>query len=231
MDIEEILKNINSTLGTVAPVTATTPEQDADRKRQYEAEQADRKAVLRGLRNEMLAECERFNATYKLQPDTTPEPEPDDTNTPQPLQTSQTTQNLVSRRETLRLSEIEWGVLQTHAEYNMHSVAQYISVIVRRHLQRDVETILRSSTKAQKPKRPVGRPPADRLRAPMYLQPWTPAIWEDETESWHAQAAVRNPTHSPAEVRVAHNLYLETLFAHLQRVGFPHPFKAGFTAI
>jgi hypothetical protein len=228
MNIEEILKNINSTLGTVTPIATTTPEQDAARKQQYEAEQADKKAVLRGLRNDMLAECERFNATYQLQPDTTPEPEPDDTGTqlqPQPLQ------NLVSRRETLRLSEIEWGVLQTHAEYNMHSVAQYISVIVRRHLQRDVETILRSSTKAQKPKRPVGRPPADRLRAPMHLQPWTPAIWEDEIESWHAQAAVRNPTHSPAEVRVAHNLYLETLFAHLQRVGFPHPFKAGFTAI
>jgi hypothetical protein len=216
MNIEEILKNINSTLGTVTPVTATTPEQDAERKQQYEAEQADKKAVLRGLRNEMLAECERFNATYQINPEpTTPTTD-----------TAHTPATLTTQRERLQLTEAEWGALRAQAEYEMRSVANHISVVLRKHLG----TIQTGST-TNPPKRPVGRPPADRLRAPMYLQPWTPAIWEDETESWHAQAAVRNPTHSPAEVRVAHNLYLETLFAHLQRVGFPHPFKAGFTAI
>jgi len=225
MNFEEIVKNLAANLAPTLP-TITTPEEDATRRAQYEAEQEDKKALLRGLRNQMRDECERFNTTYKLQPD--PEPEPDDTDT-QPQTPPQPLQNLVSRRETLRLSEIEWGVLQTHADYNMHSVAQYISVIVRRHLQKDVVTILRSSTKAKKPKRPVGRPAAP--RPPMTLQPWTPAVWEDEIPAWHAQAAERNPQYTAAEVRVAHDLYLETLFAHLQRVGFPHPFKAGFTAI
>ena len=219
MNIEEILKNLNTTLGTVTPVTTTTPEQDAERKQQYEAEQADKKAVLRGLRNDMLAECERFNATYELT--TTNE-----TNTqPQPHDTERTA-TLITQRERLQLTEAEWGALRAQAEYEMRSVANHISVILRKHLG----TIQTGST-TNPPKRPVGRPPADKPRAPMHLQPWTPAIWEDEIESWHAQAVLRNPTRTPAEVRVAHNLYLETLFAHLQRVGFPHPFKAGFTAI
>ena len=220
MNLEEILKNLNTTLGTVAPITTTTPEQDAARKQQYEAEQADKKAVLRGLRNDMHAECERFNATYELTPaneiNATDSIAINDTRTPT---------QLITQRERLQLTEAEWSALRAQAEYEMRSVANHISVILRKHLG----TILSSSTTNQN-KRPVGRPPA-KSRAPMHLQPWTPAIWEDEIESWHAQAAVRNPTHSPAEVRVAHNLYLETLFAHLQRVGFPHPFKAGFTAI
>ena len=217
MNIEEILKNLNTTLGTVTPITATTPEQDAERKQQYEAEQADKKAVLRGLRNDMHAECDRFNATYELT--TANETNAITTNTHTPA-------TLVTQRERLQLTEAEWGALQAQAEYEMRSVANHISVILRKHLG----TIQTGST-TNHSKRPVGRPSAAKSRAPMHLQPWTPAIWEDEIESWHAQAAVRNPTHSPAEVRVAHNLYLETLFAHLQRVGFPHPFKAGFTAI
>lgn len=216
MNIEEILKNLNATLGTVTPVTTTTPEQDAERKQHYEAEQADKKAVLRGLRNDMHAECERFNATYELTP----------INETNATINTATTTKLVTQRERLQLTEAEWGALQAQAEYEMRSVANHISVVLRKHLG----TIPTGSTTNQ-PKRPVGRPPADKSRAPMHLQPWTPAIWEDEIESWYAQAAVRNPIHSPAEVRVAHNLYLETLFAHLQRVGFPHPFKAGFTAI
>jgi hypothetical protein len=215
MNIEEILKNLNTTLGTVTPVTTTTPEQDAARKQQYEAEQADKRAVLRGLRNDMHAECERFNATYEL---TTP--------TSDNATTTERTATLITQRERLQLTEAEWGALRAQAEYEMRSVANHISVILRKHLG----TIPTGST-TNLPKRPVGRPPADKPRAPMHLQPWTPAIWEDELESWHAQAVLRNPTRSPAEVRVAHNLYLETLFAHLQRVGFPHPFKAGFTAI
>jgi len=218
MNIEEILKNLNTTLGTVTPVTTTTPEQDAERKQQYEAEQADKKAVLRGLRNDMLAECERFNATYDINPEPTT-PTTDNA-------TPHTPNELVTQRERLQLTEAEWGALRAQAEYEMRSVANHISVILRKHLG----TIQTGST-TNPPKRPVGRPPADKPRAPMHLQPWTPAIWEDEIESWHAQAVLRNPTRSPAEVRVAHNLYLETLFAHLQRVGFPHPFKAGFTAI
>jgi hypothetical protein len=218
MNIEEILKNLNTTLGTVTPVTTTTPEQDADRKQQYEAEQADKKAVLRGLRNDMLAECERFNATYDINPEPTT-PTTDNA-------TPHTPNELVTQRERLQLTEAEWGALRAQAEYEMRSVANHISVILRKHLG----TIQTGST-TNPPKRPVGRPPADKPRAPMHLQPWTPAIWEDELESWHAQAVLRNPTRTPAEVRVAHNLYLETLFAHLQRVGFPHPFKAGFTAI
>jgi hypothetical protein len=218
MNIEEILKNLNTTLGTVTPVTTTTPEQDAERKQQYEAEQADKKAVLRGLRNDMLAECERFNATYDINPEPTT-PTTDNA-------TPHTPNELVTQRERLQLTEAEWGALRAQAEYEMRSVANHISVILRKHLG----TIQTGST-TNPPKRPVGRPPADKSRAPMHLQPWTPAIWEDEIESWHAQAVLRNPTRTPAEVRVAHNLYLETLFAHLQRVGFPHPFKAGFTAI
>jgi hypothetical protein len=219
MNIEEILKNLNTTLGTVTPVTTTTPEQDAERKQQYEAEQADKRAVLRGLRNDMHAECERFNATYQLPTTTANETNATDNDTRTPTE-------LVTQRERLQLTEAEWGALRAQAEYEMRSVANHISVILRKHLG----TIPTGST-TNPPKRPVGRPPADKLRAPMHLQPWTPAIWEDEIESWHAQAVLRNPTRSPAEVRVAHNLYLETLFAHLQRVGFPHPFKAGFTAI
>ena len=221
MDFEEIVKKMQDSLGSVTPATPTTPEQDAARKAQYEAEQEDKRALLRGLRNQMRDDCERFNATWMWE---TPPTE----TTANPTPATQT-QTLIPKRETLRLTEVEWGALHAQAEYNMHSVAQYVSVIVRRHLQKDVATSLKSSNTTATPKRPVGRPPAP--KPPMALQPWTPAIWEDELESWHTAATERNPHHTPAEVRVAHDLYLETLFAHLQRMGYPHPFKAGFTAI
>lgn len=208
MNFEEIVKNLAANLAPTLP-TITTPEEDATRRAQYEAEQEDKKALLRGLRNQMRDECERFNTAYKLQPDHKPE-------TP-----SHTSQTLITQRERLQLTQAEWDALRAQAEYEMRSVANHISVVLRKHLN----TIQGSSTN----KRPVGRPAAP--RPPMALQPWTPAVWEDELPAWHAQAAERNPQYTAAEVRVAHDLYLETLFAHLQRVGFPHPFKAGFTAI
>jgi len=219
IDFNEALKKLTDSMGDVKPAP-TTPEQDAEKRAKYEAEQADRRAVLRGLRNAMRDECERFNATYRMQPQ-----KPDTQATPPTAHLFAHNTELVVKRESLRLTQIEWGALEVQAGYDMHTVAQHISVIVRRHLRKDVETILKSS----EAKRPVGRPPAQ--KAPMHLEPWTPAIWEDELETWHGQAAERNPTYTRAEVRVAHDLYLETLFAHLQRVGFPHPFKAGFTAI
>jgi len=224
MDFEEIVKKMQESLKNVPPVISIAPEEDAARKAVYEAEQADKRALLRGLRNQMLADCERFNATWVWEAPPTETPA---TTNPAHCHTGMTTQTLIPKRETLRLTEIEWSALHAQAEYNMHSVAQYVSVIVRRHLQKDVATILKNSDTT--PKRPVGRPPAP--RPPMALQPWTPAIWEDELESWHTAAAERNPQHTPAHVRVAHDLYLETLFSHLQRLGYPHPFKAGFTAI
>ena len=226
MDFEEIVKKMQESLGNVTPATSTTPEQDAARKAAYEAEQEDKRALLRGLRNQMLADCERFNAAWVWEAPPTGTPA---TTTAPHCHTGMTTQTLTPKRETLRLTEVEWSALHAQAEYNMHSVAQYVSVIVRRHLQKDVATILKNSDTTATTKRPVGRPPAP--RPPMYLQPWTPAIWEDELEAWHTAAAERNPQHPPANVRVAHDLYLETLFAHLQRMGYPHPFKAGFTAI
>ena len=230
MDFEEIVKKMQESLKNVPPAISITPEQDAARKAAYEAEQEDKRALLRGLRNQMMGDCERFNATYDINATATDTA----TTTPAPptaphCHTGMTTQTLIPKRETLRLTEIEWSALHAQAEYNMHSVAQYVSVIVRRHLQKDVATILKNSDTTTATKRPVGRPPAP--KPPMSLQPWTPAIWEDELESWHTAAAERNPQHTPAHVRVAHDLYLETLFAHLQRVGYPHPFKAGFTAI
>ena len=212
MNFEEIVKNLTANLTPPTPITTTTPEEDATRRARYEAEQEDKKALLRGLRNDMTRECERFNTTYKLQPDHKPET---------PSHTPQTSQTLITQRERLQLTQAEWDALRAQAEYEMRSVANHISVVLRKHLN----TIQSSSTN----KRPVGRPPAP--RPPMTLQPWTPAVWEDELHAWHAQAAERNPQYTAAEVRVAHDLYIETLFAHLQRVGFPHPFKAGFTAI
>lgn len=209
LDFNAALKKLTDQIGDVQPLP-TTPEQDAEKRAKYESDQADRKAVLRGLRNAMRDECEQFNATYHLQqPATAPEPQ------------APTTSGLIQKRERLQLTQAEWDALRAQAEYEMQTLANHVSVILRKHLG----TIQKSSTT----KRPVGRPPAP--KEPMYLEPWTPAIWEDELESWHNQAADRNPTHTRAEVRVAHDLYLETLFAHLQRVGFPHPFKAGFTAI
>lgn len=216
MDFEAIVKKMQESLGNVTPATSTTPEQDAARKAQYEAEQEDKRALLRGLRNQMLADCERFNATYNINIATTTHPAHGHTG----MTTSAPT-DLITQRERLQLTEAEWGALHAQAEYEMRSVANHISVVLRKHLG----TIQNSST----PKRPVGRPAAP--RPPMALQPWTPAIWEDELDAWHAAAAERNPQHPPAHVRVAHDLYLETLFAHLQRMGYPHPFKAGFTAI
>ena len=221
MDFEEIVKKMQESLKNVPPAVSITPEEDAARKAAYEAEQADKRALLRGLRNQMLGDCERFNATWVW------EAPPTETTTPPTATVTPATQTLIPKRETLRLTEIEWSALHAQAEYNMHSVAQYVSVIVRRHLQKDVATILKNSDTA--PKRPVGRPPTP--KPPMALQPWTPAIWEDELDAWHTAAAERNPQHPPANVRVAHDLYLETLFSHLQRLGYPHPFKAGFTAI
>lgn len=221
MDFEEIVKKMQESLKNVPPAVSITPEEDAARKAAYEAEQADKRALLRGLRNQMLGDCERFNATWVW------EAPPTETTTPPTATVTPATQTLIPKRETLRLTEIEWSALHAQAEYNMHSVAQYVSVIVRRHLQKDVATILKNSDNT--PKRPVGRPPTP--KPPMALQPWTPAIWEDELDAWHTAAAERNPQHPPANVRVAHDLYLETLFSHLQRLGYPHPFKAGFTAI
>ena len=211
MNFEEIVKEMQESLGNVTPATSTTPEQDAARKAQYEAEQEDKRALLRGLRNQMRDDCERFNATYDITA----------TDTPTTTTTRTTPTDLITQRERLQLTEAEWGALHAQAEYEMRSVANHISVVLRKHLG----TIQGSSAV----KRPVGRPPAP--RPPMTLQPWTPAVWEDELDAWHAAAAERNPQHPPANVRVAHDLYLETLFAHLQRMGYPHPFKAGFTAI
>lgn len=209
MDFEEIVKKMQESLGNVTPAISTTPEQDAERKAAYEAEQEDKRALLRGLRNQMRDDCELFNAAYRIPDPTTP------TKTATPTE-------LITQRERLQLTEAEWGALHAQAEYEMRSVANHISVVLRKHLG----TIQGSDTT---PKRPVGRPAAP--RPPMALQPWTPAIWEDELDAWHAAAAERNPQHPPANVRVAHDLYLETLFSHLQRLGYPHPFKAGFTAI
>ena len=211
MDFEEIVKKMQESLGNVTPATSTTPEQDAARKAQYEAEQEDKRALLRGLRNQMLADCERFNAAYNINTTTHPT-----TST-----TPSAPTDLITQRERLQLTEAEWGALHAQAEYEMRSVANHISVVLRKHLGN-----IQSSNTA---KRPVGRPAAP--RPPMALQPWTPAIWEDELDAWHTAAAERNPQHPPAHVRVAHDLYLETLFSHLQRIGYPHPFKAGFTAI
>jgi hypothetical protein len=222
-DFTDLLQKIRAEMPNIAPIDAPTPEQDAARKAKYEAEQEDKKALLRGLRNQMRDECERFNADYKLQPD----PEPDTQTVPLAQQ------SLITKREALRLTQTEWDALRVQADFDMHSVAQCVSMIVRRHLLKTGGTIQGSNTthptNAPHNKKPVGRPPAP--RPPMQLEPWTPAIWEDEIEAWHTQAAERNSRYSRAEVRVAHDLYLETLFAHLQRVGFPHPFKAGFTAI
>ena len=218
MDFESIVKKMQESLQNTPLVASTTPEEDAARKATYEAEQEDKRALLRGLRNQMVGDCERFNATWVFT---------SDCHTGMTTVTSATRNaptELITQRERLQLTEAEWGALHAQAEYEMRSVANHISVVLRKHLG----TIQGSNTAAAA-KRPVGRPSAP--KPPMALQPWTPAIWEDELESWHAAAAERNPQHPPANVRVAHDLYLETLFAHLQRLGYPHPFKAGFTAI
>jgi hypothetical protein len=214
-NITEVITRLKESMGDVSKYRASTPEEDAARKAKYEADLAEKRSYLRGLRNAMAEECTRFNADWSFK-----------SNTPDPLPSTApiAQQPLIAKRETLRLTQTEWDALHVQAAYDMHSVAQYVSVIVRRHLQKEVATIQRSSNP-----RPIGRPPAP--KPPMYLQPWNPNIWEDELEAWHTTAAERNPKHTAAEVRVAHDLYLATLFAHLQRVGFPHPFKAGFTAI
>lgn len=209
MDFEEIVKNLKESLA-ITPIAPSTPEQDAARKAQYEADQEDKKSLLRGLRNQMRDDCERFNAAWVFTSDC------------HNVMTTEATTNLITHRERLQLTEAEWSALHAQAEYEMRSVANHISVVLRKHLG----TIQNGSAT---PKRPVGRPPAP--RPPMALQPWTPAIWEDEMDAWHTAAVERNPQHPPAQVRVAHDLYLQTLFAHLQRMGYPHPFKAGFTAI
>ncbi len=224
MDFEEIVKKMQESLKNVTPATSTTPEQDAARKAAYEAEQEDKRALLRGLRNQMMGDCERFNATWVFASDchngmTTATSATHNTAAPT---------ELITQRERLQLTEAEWSALHAQAEYEMRSVANHISVVLRKHLG-TIQGSNTTTTTTTTTKRPVGRPPAP--RPPMALQPWTPAIWEDELESWHAAAAERNPQHPPANVRVAHDLYLETLFAHLQRLGYPHPFKAGFTAI
>ena len=206
-NLTDMIAKIKSDMGDVSKYRPTTPEEDAARKAKYEADLAEKRSYLRGLRNAMAEECVRFNADWSFK-----------------SKASATTRDpadaLVTQRERIQLTQDEWDALREQATYEMRTLSNHVSVVLRKHLG----TIQGSSTK-----RPIGRPPAP--KPPMYLQPWNPNIWEDELEAWHTTAAERNPKHTAAEVRVAHDLYLATLFAHLQRVGFPHPFKAGFTAI
>ena len=209
-NITDILAKIKSDMGDVSKYRASTPDEDAARKAKYETDLAEKRSYLRGLRNAMSDECVRFDTDWKFKSTT-----PDFTTDP--------AHALVTQRERIQLTQSEWDALREQAAYEMRTLANHVSVVLRKHLG----TIQSSSTK-----RPIGRPPAPTPpKPPMTLQPWNPNIWEDDLGAWHTTAAQRNPKHTAAEVRVAHDLYLETLFAHLQRVGFPHPFKAGFTAI
>ena len=206
-NLTDMIAKIKSDMGDVSKYRASTPEEDAARKAKYEADLAEKRSYLRGLRNAMAEECVRFNADWRFKPKASATArDPADA--------------LVTQRERIQLTQDEWDALREQATYEMRTLANHVSVVLRKHLG----TIQGSSTK-----RPIGRPPAP--KPPMYLQPWNPNIWEDDLGAWHTTAAERNPKHTAAEVRVAHDLYLATLFAHLQRVGFPHPFKAGFTAI
>jgi hypothetical protein len=206
-NLTDVLAKIKSDMGDVSKYRASTPEEDAARKAKYEADLAEKRSYLRGLRNAMAEECVRFNTDWRFKPKTS-------------ATTRDPTDALVTQRERIQLTQDEWDALREQATYEMRTLSNHVSVVLRKHLG----TIQGSSTK-----RPIGRPPAP--KPPLYLQPWNPNIWEDELEAWREAAVERNPKHPAAEVRVAHDLYLETLFAHLQRVGFPHPFKAGFTAI
>jgi hypothetical protein len=206
-NLTDVLAKIKSDMGDVSKYRVSSPEEDAARKAKYEADLAEKRSYLRGLRNAMAEECVRFNADWRFKPKAS-------------AITRDPADALVTQRERIQLTQDEWDALREQATYEMRTLSNHVSVVLRKHLG----TIQGSSTK-----RPIGRPPAP--KPPLYLQPWNPNIWEDDLGAWHTTAAERNPSYTAAEVRVAHDLYLATLFAHLQRVGFPHPFKAGFTAI